>query len=152
MCFPTPGFLWDLGNQKVKFGSEKAIFGAIWGGFEGFGPCLGISHPNHPHLGKISQKKTFFFGSFPNYYGIICFIFPSWKMLFLILRMHVMGGEHICFVLSLVVFFWAPFRMGLGSLSRTVWREKYLTQTYLLQIFHFSKEYLSIFVQNQPIA
>ena len=50
----------------MKFGSKKAIFGVIWGGFEGFGPCLGNSHPTHPHLGKISQKKTFFFfGSFP---------------------------------------------------------------------------------------
>ena len=26
---PTPGFLWDLGKQKVKFGSKKAIFGVI---------------------------------------------------------------------------------------------------------------------------
>ena len=50
----------------MKFGSKKAIFGVIWGGFEGFGPCLGNSHPTHPHLGKISQKKRFFFGSFPN--------------------------------------------------------------------------------------
>ena len=39
---------------------KKAIFGAIWGGFEGFGPCLGISHPTHPHLGKISKKKNVF--------------------------------------------------------------------------------------------
>ena len=63
---PTPGFLWDLGERKVKFGSKKAIFGAIWGGFEGFGPCLGVSHPTHPYLGEISQKKTvFFFGSSP---------------------------------------------------------------------------------------
>ena len=28
--------------------------------FEGFGPCLRISHPTHPHLGKISQNQTFF--------------------------------------------------------------------------------------------
>ena len=50
----------------MKFGSKKAIFGVIWGGFEGFGPCLGVSHPTHPHLGEISQKKpVFFFGSFP---------------------------------------------------------------------------------------
>ena len=48
----------------MKFGSKKPIFGVIWGGFEGFGPCLGISHPTHPHLGKISQKKRFFF-TFP---------------------------------------------------------------------------------------
>ena len=26
----TSGFLWDLGTQKVKFGSKKAIFGVIW--------------------------------------------------------------------------------------------------------------------------
>ena len=58
---PTPGFLWDLGERKVKFGSKRAIFGVIWGGFEGFGPCLGVSHPTHPHLGEISQKKPFFF-------------------------------------------------------------------------------------------
>ena len=63
---PTPGFLWDLRVRKVKFGSKRAIFGVIWGGLEGFGPCLGISHPTHPHLGEISQKKTiFFFGSPP---------------------------------------------------------------------------------------
>ena len=45
----------------MKFGSKKAIFGAIWGGFEGFGPCLGVSHPTHPYLGEISQKKPVFF-------------------------------------------------------------------------------------------
>ena len=61
---PTPGFLEDLGKRKVKFGSKKAIFGVIWGGFEGFEPCLGISHPTHPHLGKISQKNVFFY-TFP---------------------------------------------------------------------------------------
>ena len=48
----------------MKFGSKKAIFGVIWGGFEGFEPCLGISHPTHPHLGKISQKNVFFY-TFP---------------------------------------------------------------------------------------
>ena len=57
---PTPGFLGVLGERKVKFGSKRAIFGVIWGGFEGFGPCLGVSHPTHPHLGEISQKKRFF--------------------------------------------------------------------------------------------
>ena len=57
---PTQGFLRDLGKQKVKFGSKKAIFAVIWGVFEGVGPCLGISHPTHPHLEKISQKKGFF--------------------------------------------------------------------------------------------
>ena len=65
MCLPnhppTQGFLRDLGKRKVKFGSKKAIFAVIWGGFEGVGPCLGISPPTHPHLGKISQKKRNFF-------------------------------------------------------------------------------------------
>ena len=45
----------------MKFGSKKAIFGAILGGFQGFGPCLGFSHPSHPHLGEISFSSTFFF-------------------------------------------------------------------------------------------
>ena len=38
----------------------------IWGGFEGFGPCLGICHPTHPHLGEISQKNVFFTPSLTN--------------------------------------------------------------------------------------
>ena len=59
----------------MKFGSKKAIFGVIWGGFEVFGPFLGVSHPPHPHLGEISQKKpVYFFGSSP--YSRIVFIFP----------------------------------------------------------------------------
>ena len=49
----------------MKFGSKRAIFGVIWGGFEGFGPCLGISHPTHPHLGEISPPKKVFFDAFP---------------------------------------------------------------------------------------
>ena len=48
----------------VRFGKTKGEIwvkkGDFWGGLEGFGPCLGISHPTHPHLGKISQKKRFF--------------------------------------------------------------------------------------------
>ena len=71
MCLPThrathPRVFVRFGKRKVKFGSKRAIFGVSWGGFEGFGPCLGISHPTHPHFGKISQKKTdFFFDTFP---------------------------------------------------------------------------------------
>ena len=45
--------LWGLGERKVKFGSKKVIFGVIWGGFEGFGRWLEISHPL---FGKLSQK------------------------------------------------------------------------------------------------
>ena len=57
-----PGFLWDFGKRKVKFGSKMAIFGMIWGGFKGFGPCLGISHPNPTTFGKDFSNKTSFFG------------------------------------------------------------------------------------------
>ena len=49
---------WNLGRKR-RFSGQFVFF------FEGFGPCLGISHPTHPHLGKISPKKRFFFGSFP---------------------------------------------------------------------------------------
>ena len=48
----------------VRFGNTKAeiqIFGVIcffWVG-------LGISHPTHPYLGKFSQIKPGFFGTFP---------------------------------------------------------------------------------------
>ena len=56
----------------VKFGSIKAIFGVIWGGFEELGPCLRISHPTHPHLGKLSQIKPFFYSS-PNGYWTLSF-------------------------------------------------------------------------------
>ena len=34
--------------------------------FEGFGSYLGISHPTHQHLGKLSIKKRFF-ETFPRY-------------------------------------------------------------------------------------
>ena len=57
----------------MKFGSKRAIFGVIWGGFEGFGPCLGVSHPTHPHLGEISQKKRVFFGSPPYHSAMLVF-------------------------------------------------------------------------------
>ena len=45
----------------MKFGSKRAILGVILGGFEGFGTCLGVSHPTHQHLGEISQNEPFFF-------------------------------------------------------------------------------------------
>ena len=68
----------------MKFGSKKAIFGVIWGGFEGFGPCLGISHPTHPHLGEISQKNFFFFflggGGSPNTSYGISLLFGVWHL------------------------------------------------------------------------
>ena len=47
-----------LGETKGENWVEKGDFRGDF--FEGFGPCLGISHPTHPHLGKISQKKFFF--------------------------------------------------------------------------------------------
>ena len=48
-------------GQKVKFGSKKTIFGVIWGGFEGFGPCLGIRHPPTHVWENFPQKKRCFF-------------------------------------------------------------------------------------------
>ena len=50
---PPQGF---CENERWNSGRKKAIFG-----FEGFGPCLGITQPTHPHLGEISQKKSFFY-------------------------------------------------------------------------------------------
>ena len=54
---PTPGFLWDLGKRKVKYGSKK-----------GFGPCLGISHPTHiwerfPKKNGFLSKSMFRFAN-----------------------------------------------------------------------------------------
>ena len=56
-------------NKKTLFGrslpnlfTHPRVF-VIWVGFEVFGPCLGISHPTHPHLGGISPKKTFLLGA-----------------------------------------------------------------------------------------
>ena len=62
---PPKGFceIWE--NKRWNFCRKKAIFGVIWGCFEGFGPFLGIRHPTHPHLGKFSQKKRFFY-TFPH--------------------------------------------------------------------------------------
>ena len=46
--------IWVFGEIRV----ENAIFGVIWGGFEVFGPCLGISHPHPPTFGKDLPKKN----------------------------------------------------------------------------------------------
>ena len=60
---PTPGFLWDLGAQKVNFRSSRNC------DFH-----LGNCAPTPPCLGEISQKKTVFFlaaslnPSFPDKY------------------------------------------------------------------------------------
>ena len=58
MCLPThppQGFceIWE--NERWNLGRK----GRFSGWFEGFGPCLGISLPTHPHLGKISKKNVF---------------------------------------------------------------------------------------------
>ena len=42
-------------RTKGEIRVEKGDFRGSLGGFEGFGPCLGISHHTHRHLGKISQ-------------------------------------------------------------------------------------------------
>ena len=55
----------------MRFGKTK---GEIWvekgdfrGDFEGFWPCLGISHPTHPHLEKktFPKKTVLFLGGSP---------------------------------------------------------------------------------------
>ena len=53
-----------FGKTKGEIRVEKCDFRGDLVFFEGFGPCLGISHPTHPHLGKISQKNVFFY-TFP---------------------------------------------------------------------------------------
>ena len=50
-----------FGKTKGEIWVEKGDFRGNLGGFEGFGPCLGFSHPSHPHLGEISFSSTFFF-------------------------------------------------------------------------------------------
>ena len=54
---PTPGFLWDLGERRVKFGSKKAIFGVIWGGLD----LVWESATPPTHIWERPPKKTFFF-------------------------------------------------------------------------------------------
>ena len=41
-----------FGRTKNEIRVDNGDFRGDLGGFEGFGPCLGISHPTHPHLGK----------------------------------------------------------------------------------------------------
>ena len=65
-------------HQKIKWRKGihvEKIFTQVWiktlqeCDLGGFGPCLGISHPTHPHLGEISNKQNVFFfwggGGFP---------------------------------------------------------------------------------------
>ena len=67
---PPQGFceIWE--NKRTNLG-QKAIFGVIWVLFEVFGPCLGINHPTHPHLGKLSQIK-------PNFWGAPLIVICHW--------------------------------------------------------------------------
>ena len=62
MCEPThppQGFceIWE--NKRCNSGQKRQFSGWFGGGGggSGVGPCLGISHPTHPHLGKLSQIK-----------------------------------------------------------------------------------------------
>ena len=57
---PTPGFLRDLGKRKVKFGSKKGIFGAIWFFFLGVWTLFGNQPPHPPTFGKDIKKNVFF--------------------------------------------------------------------------------------------
>ena len=58
--YPPQGFceIWEY--ERWNSGQK----GRFSGWFGGFGPCLGVSHPTHPHLGEISKKKRFFTPSF----------------------------------------------------------------------------------------
>ena len=49
-----------FGKTKGEIWVEKGDFRGNLVFFEGFGPCLGISHPTHPYWGKLSQKKKTF--------------------------------------------------------------------------------------------
>ena len=49
--------------MKGEIQVEKGVVICFF--FEGFGPCSGISHLTHPHLGEISQKKRVLFGRLP---------------------------------------------------------------------------------------
>ena len=70
MCLPShppQGFceIWE--NKRWNLGQKRRFsgwFGAVL--------SLGISHPTHPHLGKLSQIKPFFYSS-PNGYWTLSF-------------------------------------------------------------------------------
>ena len=63
MCLPTPGFLWDLGKRKVKFGPKKAIFGVILGGL---GLHWESATPSTLIWERSPPKKGFFLDAFLN--------------------------------------------------------------------------------------
>ena len=59
---PTPGFLWDLGKRKVKFGSKKAIFGAIW-----FFLAASLKSPGHCYWKReVGQRGLKFWTEMEN--------------------------------------------------------------------------------------
>ena len=67
-----------FGRTKGEIRVEKEDFwGNLGGGFEGCGPCLGISHPTQPHLGEISQKTIFFTPSLTLIYSWVLML-PTW--------------------------------------------------------------------------
>ena len=56
--------LWSIESIFGEIRVEKSRFPGWFGGrFEGFGPCLGVSHPTHPHLGKSPKKRFLFWGA-----------------------------------------------------------------------------------------
>ena len=56
MCLPThPRVFVKFGKTKGEIRVKNCgMIWLFWGG-----PCLGISHPTHPHSGKLSQKSLF---------------------------------------------------------------------------------------------
>ena len=75
----------------MKFGSKKAIFGAIWGVFEGFGPCLGSSFPRYiivvsysissaAHGGGIKDSKAEWPYPVLRCTALAAFVFPTFSI------------------------------------------------------------------------
>ena len=54
---PTPGFLWDLGKRKVKFGSKRGQFGGFLRGLD----LVWESATAPTHIWERYPKKTVFF-------------------------------------------------------------------------------------------
>ena len=74
---PTPGFLWDLGEQKVKFGSKKSIFGVIF--FRGL-DLVWESATLPPTFGRNLPKNGFYFGGLPLWIYVTLFVMSHWSI------------------------------------------------------------------------
>ena len=99
-------------NESMLWGKEHICFGLSSVVFSPVPFRIGECQLNHPalHKRRCDQQQE------------LCFLvveFSKKSVVSYSIGVHVMG-KHICFVLSSVVFSPAPFRMVLGSPSRTV--------------------------------